>query len=181
MNDDKNTPIDEEFTDGPDDLDGGDDNAAVHDEVAKIQAERDTLFEKLARTQADYQNSRRRLETEFDQRLQYANSALIRSLLPVVDNWERALAVDPATTDVSTVLKGLGVVHDQMMSVLNQQQVEVIAPDPGTPFDPGIHEGLMQQPDDRYSEPTVTQLLQKGYRMAGRVLRPAQVAVSQTR
>lgn len=157
-----------------------DDTTAPAGELEKLKAERDSLYERLARTTADFQNSRRRLETEFDQRMQYANSSLIRSLLPVIDNWERALAVDTSKVDAAAVSKGLEVVHDQMMAVLKQQQVEVIAPEPGTPFDPSKHEALMQQPNDQYSEPTVTQLLQKGYSLLGRTLRPAQVAVSKT-
>jgi len=156
----------------PDDLGGG--------ELEKLKAERDDLYNRLARATADFQNTRRRLETEMDQRMQYANSSLIRSLLPVIDNWERALNVDPAKTDVPQVLKGLQLVHDQMMNVLKQQNVEVIAPQPGTPFDPSKHEALMQQPNDEYTEPTVTQLFQNGYALPGRTLRPAQVAVSKT-
>jgi len=149
-------------------------------ELEKIKAERDSLYERLARATADFQNTRRRLETEMDQRMQYANSALIRSLLPVIDNWERALNVDATKVDSAAVLKGLQLVHDQMMNVLKQQQVEVIAPQPGTPFDPSKHEALMQQPNDEYKEPTVTQLFQNGYALPGRTLRPAQVAVSKT-
>ena len=71
------------------------------------------------------------------------------------------------------------IVHDQWLNVLKQQQVEEIAPAPGTPFDPTQHEALMQQ-DSQYNEPTVVQLLQKGYALHGRTLRPAQVAVSRT-
>jgi molecular chaperone GrpE len=149
-------------------------------EMEKLKAERDDLYNRLARATADFQNTRRRLETEMDQRMQYANSSLIRSLLPVIDNWERALNVDPAKTDVPQVLKGLQLVHDQMMNVLKQQNVEVIAPAVGTPFDPSKHEALMQQPNDEYTEPTVTQLFQNGYALPGRTLRPAQVAVSKT-
>jgi len=149
-------------------------------ELSKLQAERDSLYERLARATAEFQNSRKRLEGEFEQRMAYANSALIRSLLPVIDNWERALNVDPEKVDSAAVLKGLQLVHDQMMGVLKQQNVEVIAPQPGTPFDPSKHEALMQQPNDEYTEPTVTQLFQNGYALPGRTLRPAQVAVSKT-
>jgi len=156
------------------------DTGGEQTDVAKIKAERDSLFERLARATADFQNTRRRLEQEMDQRMQYANSSLIRSLLPVIDNWERALNVDPEKVDSAAVLKGLQLVHDQMMGVLKQQNVEVIAPQPGTPFDPSKHEALMQQPNDEYTEPTVTQLFQNGYALPGRTLRPAQVAVSKT-
>lgn len=144
----------------------------------KVRAERDQLYERLARAQADFANSRRRLEADKEQALQFANSTLIKNLLPVIDNFERALAVDPDKTDAATIQKGLQLVHDQMMNVLGAQSVEVIAPQPGTPFDPNRHQALMQQPSDQYKEPTVTQLLQKGYALHGRTLRPAQVAVS---
>ena len=119
------------------------------------------------------------LEQDLEQRTQYANSAVIKSLLPVIDNFERALGVDSAKTDAATVLKGLQIVHDQLMSVLRQQQVEEINPAPGTPFDPNRHEALLQQ-DSTYKTPTVVQLLQKGYALHGRTLRPAQVAVSKS-
>jgi molecular chaperone GrpE len=149
-------------------------------DVLQLQAERNQLYERLARVTADYQNSRRRLESEMDQRVQYANSTLIKSLLPVIDNFERALAVDTEKTDAKSILRGLQLVHDQWINVLKQQQVEEIAPEPGTPFDPTKHEALMQQHNDQYTEPTVTQLFQKGYALHGRTLRPAQVAVSKT-
>src|SRR5215211_3810879 len=152
---------------------GGDSN-----EFDRIKSERDMLFEKLARAQADFQNSRKRLEAESDQRLQYANATLIKSLLPVIDNFERALAQDPDKADPRTILKGMQIVHDQWLKVLQQQQVQQIAPQPGEPFDPTKHEALMQQPSDKYPPNSVTQTLQKGYALHDRTLRPAQVAVS---
>ena len=161
---------DDEFVD--------DAEAAGEDSYKKLKAERDSLFERLARTQAEFVNSRKRLESELDQRVQYANSSLIKSLLPVIDNFERALAQDPSKVDAASILKGMQIVHDQWMNVLKQQQVEEIAPEPGTLFDPSKHEALMQQPSDQYDEPTVTMLLQKGYAHHDRTLRPAQVAVS---
>jgi molecular chaperone GrpE len=146
-------------------------------DAERIRAERDMLFEKLARAQADYQNSRKRLEAEADQRLQYANASLIKSLLPVIDNFERALAQDPSKTDAATLLKGMQIVHDQWLNVLRQQQVQEIAPPPGEPFDPTRHEALMHQPSE-HADGTVVQTLQKGYALQDRILRPAQVTVS---
>jgi molecular chaperone GrpE len=143
----------------------------------KLKAERDSLFERLARTTADFQNSRRRLEAEADQRAQYANSSLIKSLLPVIDNFERALAQDVSKTDTATLLKGMQIVHDQWLNVLKQQKVEEIAPQPGDPFDPTRHEALMQAPS-QFPPGSVVQTLQKGYALLDRTLRPAQVSVS---
>src|SRR5690242_6711229 len=94
-----------------------------------IRAERDSLYERLARVSAEFKNSQRRMQSEMDQRLQFANSSLIKALLPVIDNFERALAVDPEKTDPRTLLKGMQIVHDQWMAVLKQQQVEEIAPE----------------------------------------------------
>jgi molecular chaperone GrpE len=146
-------------------------------ETEKLRGERDQLYEKLARAQADFQNSRKRLQAESDQRAQYANASLIKSLLPVIDNFERALAQDPAKSDASTILRGMQIVHDQWLNVLKQQLVQEIAPQPGEPFDPTKHEALMQQPSD-HPEGSVVQTLQKGYALHDRTLRPAQVAVS---
>jgi molecular chaperone GrpE len=170
---------DEEASDSGD---GSDAEAAgdLDTDLRKLQEERDRLFQQLARVSADFKNAQRRLEQDKQQAIQFANTSLIKSLLPILDNFERALEVDPAKTDVTTLLKGMQIVHDQLVRTLAAQNVEVIAPEPGTPFDPKMHEAIMQQPSDQYDEPTVLQLLQKGYGLQDRVLRPAQVAVSRS-
>lgn len=147
-------------------------------EYDRVKAERDMLYEKLARAQADFQNSRKRIQAEADQRLQYANANLIKSLLPVIDNFERALAQDPAKSDAATILRGMQIVHDQWLNVLKQQLVQEIAPQPGEPFDPNRHEALMQQATDEHPQGSVVQTLQKGYALHDRTLRPAQVSVA---
>lgn len=159
--------------DGPDRSEprGGD------NDLQKLRAERDSLYDRLARATADFKNMQKRQEQETEQRVQYANTSLIKALLPVIDNFERALAVDPARTDSASILKGMQIVHDQLLAALRQQQVQEIAPRPGDPFDPNHHQALMQQEAD-YPTPTVVQLLQKGYAMHDRTLRPAGVAVS---
>jgi len=170
-----NDDLDDEV--GLDSAEAADENAPSLQDYDKVKAERDSLFERLARAQADFQNSRKRLEAESDQRLQYANSQLIKNLLPTIDNLERAIAVDLTKTDAASIVKGLQVLVDQLMKVLAVQNVEVIAPEVGSPFDPTKHEALMQQ-ESEYPPNTVTQLLQKGYALRDRTLRPAQVAVS---
>jgi molecular chaperone GrpE len=147
-------------------------------EIIKLRSERDQMHERLLRATAEFKNSQKRLETEFDSRLQYANSSLIKTLLPTIDNFERALAQDPTKVDSATLLKGLQIVHNQLIAVFKQQKIDEIAPKPGDAFDPAHHEAVMQQPSDQYTEPTVTMLLEKGYSMHGRTLRPAKVAVS---
>src|SRR5215213_6945359 len=142
MGDDMNTADPEA---GLDSAEAADEAGPSLQDYDKVKAERDALFERLARAQADFQNSRKRLETESDQRLQYANSQLIKNLLPTIDNLERAMAVDVTKTDAASIIKGLQVLVDQLMKVLAAQNVEVIAPEVGSPFDPTRHEALMQQ------------------------------------
>ena len=157
---------------------------AATGDAGKIKAERDDLFDRLARATADYKNSQRRMQQEFDQRLQYANASLIKSLLPVIDNFERALAQDTAKVDATTILKGMQIVHDQWIKVLRQENVEEIAPVPGDAFDVTVGmEAVMQQdpPAELAGKgQVVTQCFAKGYKLNDRVLRPAQVAVSKS-
>jgi len=88
------------------------------------------------------------------------------------------LAVDPPASDAAGILKGMQIVHDQWMTVLKNQFVEVIAPEPGTPFDPATMQAVLHLEDEKSPPNSVTQLLQRGYSLHGRTLRPAQVAVS---
>ena len=146
-------------------------------EVDALKAEKLAFGEKLARVQADFANSRRRIESEFQSRFDFANEDLIKSLLPVLDNFERALTQDPSKTNSADILKGMSMVHQQLSAALTTYRVEEIAPKAGDNFDPENHQALVQQPSD-LPEGKVTMLLQRGYAMKGRVLRPAQVAVS---
>jgi molecular chaperone GrpE len=168
------TPLepDEESFDTPD-------GSRLQAELDNLRAEKASLFERLARAQADFQNTRKRLENETEQRMQYANGELLRTLLPIIDNFERALAVDPAASSAQAVLDGLRLVHDQLMETLKKYHLQQVAPEPGTTFDPNLHEALLQRPDPRHGEePVVLETLQKGYTLHDRRLRPAQVVVS---
>lgn len=165
----------EPFVENPD---AGDESQGQQVDVQKLQAERDELYDRLVRTTADFKNAQKRMQGEFDQRLAYANSSLIKSLIPVIENFERALGQDQSKLDVASIMQGMQIVHDQWLNVLKQQSVEEIAPRAGDAFDPTKHEAVMQQPTDLYTEPAVTQLLSKGYALHGRTLRPAAVAVS---
>ena len=144
------------------------------DEHRALKDERDKLLYAIA----EAQNMRKRLQTEKEQAVQYANQTLVKSLIPIIDNFERALAVDPAKTDAAAVLKGLQLVHDQMMAELRKQHVEVIDPRPGDPFDPSRHEALMQQEAPNLKSNSIAQGLTRGYAMHGRTLRPAGVTVA---
>ncbi len=165
---------DGDFYDSADTAEAGD----LQNDIEQLRDENRQLYEKLARAQADYQNSQRRLEKDADQRLKIAAGHLVREFLPVVDNLERAMTV-PESADLQTVVAGIRGTYDQWMGVLKANGVEIIEPSPGDVFDPDRHAALMQEPVTPAPETTqITRLLQKGYTFDGRVLRPAQVAVS---
>ena len=146
--------------------------------VQRLQAEYDALYERLARDTAEFRNAQKRLSAETEQRVQFANSSLIKSLLPVIDNFERALSVDATKADSATILKGMQIVHDEWLKVLHKAHVEPIAPEKGEAFDPTRHEALMQVDAEGLQSGQVVQTLQKGYALHGRTLRPAQVSVA---
>ncbi len=179
-------PQDEQIQDVPDDVVEEADIADTpevdvgNDDIEALREENRQLFEKLARVQADYQNAQRRLTKDADHRLKVAAGHLMREMLPVVDNLERALDVS-ADADVLSVLGGVRGTLDQFLAVLKTNGVTPVAPKEDDPFDPEQHEALMQEPrDDAPESPVVTRLLQKGYAFDGRVIRPAQVAVSRS-
>ena len=154
----------------------------VGNDLAQLQNENRQLYEKLARVQADYQNAQRRLEKEMNQRLTIAAGQLLRSFLPVLDNLKRAIEV-PADGPAGPVIEGVKGTYAQWMEVLRASGVTPIEPKPGEAFEPGHHEALMQQPlaegvERQTDDQVVSNLLQAGYEFEGRVLRPAQVAVS---
>ncbi len=171
MNEDVPDNENSEFTDLP--------PAAANDasEIENLRAEKNALFEKLARAQADFQNARKRLEADLETRVQYQLSKLIESQLPLIDNLERAIGVDPSKPDAAAMLKGVQLVHDQWIDLLKRFGVETIQPKPGEPFNPTFHQAVMQEPSDQ-PEGTVSRAAQTGYALNGKLVRSALVVVS---
>lgn len=149
--------------------------AAEDGALAALQVERDTLNDQLLRTRAEFDNFRRRTARENEQLRKTAAQGLMRDLLPVVDNLERALShVEDKTSGLAL---GVEMVLKQFANVLASQGLEAIAAK-GESFDPNIHEALTHQPSAEYPADTVMEEFQRGYRLGDFVLRPAQVVVS---
>ena len=125
------------------------------------------------RVQADFDNFRRRNQSVRADAYEDGARELVRTLLPVVDNLERALAAE--STD-DTLKAGVAMVHKQLMDVLQKRGVEVIDR-PGEVFDPNLETAVLQGTEDDGEKGTVCQVLQKGYRMGGVILRSAMVKV----
>ncbi len=155
---------------------------AVSDsELAIAQEEIATLKDQLQRTLADNQNVRRRAEQDVEKAHKFGVEKLIKELLPVVDNLERALASAPEEQDeaLKAVLEGVSMTHKSFIDGLEKYQVAVIDPE-GEPFNPEEHQAMsmVEAPD---AEPnTVLAVVQKGYSLHGRLLRPAMVMVSKS-
>src|SRR5687767_11182074 len=145
------------------------------DPVATLERERDEYLDLAQRAQADFENYRKRAAKEAAAAGQRAKSGLVRELLPVVDNLERALA--SARDDEEHLAEGVRLVHSELIAVLERNGVEQFDPR-GERFDPGEHEALSMRAEDGAESGTVLDVVEKGYRANGSVLRPARVVVS---
>ncbi len=144
--------------------------------LADVKRERDEYLDLARRAKADFENYRKRASRETAEAESRGKAALARELVPSIDNLERALAV---AEDGSEVARGVALVHDELQATLARAGVESYDP-AGEPFDPALHEAISTQPaDGELGAGTVVETLERGYRLAGRVLRPARVVVSE--
>ncbi|MDP4097014.1 nucleotide exchange factor GrpE [Paenibacillus sp. P96] len=146
-------------------------------EVARLRAELEEQQQRLLRVQADYDNFRRRTQKEKEELAKYASMKLVTELVPVVDNFERALATAPQGTDGDSFTKGVGMIFRQLEGVLTAEGVTAMETI-GKPFNPEFHQAIMQVESDEYEEGIVVEEVQKGYMLKDKVLRPAMVKVS---
>ncbi len=149
---------------------GGPDNTAA--------PQPDDYKDKYLRAVAELSNYRKRSEKDREDALRYANSSLVRSLLSVLDNMDRVVtSAREHPENTTAIVDGVKLTADSFRKTLREHNVEWIDAQ-GQPFDPSVHEALMQQPSDKYDTPTVLQVVQDGYKLHDRVIRPARVIVS---
>jgi molecular chaperone GrpE len=151
----------------------------VAPELEAARAEAQATFAQYQRLAADFENYKRRTRQELADRTQYANEELVLKLLPILDNFRRALEHAPANLDRSW-FEGIKLVARQFEDVLQAQGVSHI-PAVGEKFDPSQHEAIAQEETDEHEEGTVVEEMQPGYRLHNRVLRPTLVKVAQPR
>jgi len=145
----------------------------VHDEVLR---ERDEYLESLQRLQAEFANFRKRVLRDSEQQAQRASTQVIEDLLPVLDNFERAMKA-AAEHDEKLLTEGVELVYNQLRDILTKRGLCEIEAE-GAAFDPNQHEAVMCQPSPEHEEGTVMQVLEKGYQVEDKVVRPAKVIVS---
>jgi molecular chaperone GrpE len=155
-----------------------DENAQVEQRseeiLAALRAERDEAIDRWKRTAADFDNFRKRATREREEYVTLANERLVKELLPILDDLERALVA--ATEHQEAALEdGVRLVHRALESLLERQGLQQI--DAAGMFDPHVHEALLSQPSDA-AEGSVIDVVQKGYTLGDRVVRPARVVVA---
>jgi molecular chaperone GrpE len=145
------------------------------DELEALKRERDELVDTAQRVQAEFENFRRRSVRDREQLAALANERLVKELLPVLDDLTRALEAAEKHEE-ATLEEGVRLVHRQLAQILEKEGLAEIETE-GV-FDPHVHEALLSQPSDSESG-SVIEVLQKGYRLGDRVLRPARVIVAE--
>ena len=150
------------------------------DEVEALNKEIFNLKEALLRNQADLQNFKRRKEEETERFNKYKNEELVKELLPIVDNFERAISMDDndLADEVSKFLAGFKLIYTNTVNILNKYEVKEIKAE-GVEFDPTYHHAVLTDHDDNKPAGVVLEVLQKGYMYKDRVIRPAMVKVNE--
>ena len=133
--------------------------------------------DRALRLQAEMQNLRNRTSREIADERRYGSMALLKNLLPVVDNIDRAIEAAEKQEGSESLLEGFKLVRQQLMGVLEQHQCQPIEA-LGQPFDPQVHEAILKQPSGDYPADHVMMVTQQGYQLHERVVRPSQVIVS---
>lgn len=148
--------------------------SGLEGELQKVRVERDGLLDRLARAQAEFENARRRASKEQQDFRDFATADAIKSLLPVLDSFERALRVKSESGDFRS---GIELIYKQLEDVLAKQGVRAIAAK-GEPFDPRFHEAIEMVETSDAADHEVLEELQRGYKYKERLLRPAMVKVA---
>jgi molecular chaperone GrpE len=150
-------------------------DASVEERLAALEAERDEYLNDLKRVAADFENYRKRAARDRESLVTRAHERLVKELLPVLDDLERALAAAEEHEEAK-LEEGVRLVHRELRSVLDREGLAEI--ETNGSFDPHVHEALLTQPAGNHAEGSVLEVLQKGYRLGDRVLRPARVVVA---
>jgi molecular chaperone GrpE len=161
---------------GPESGDGPDSAEQVESELDEARRKAEEYLADLRRVAADFDNYRKRVARDAHNQSARAAESLVAELLPVLDNLERALDASEHHEEAK-VAEGVQLVRQQLIDLLRRRGLEEIASEPGSEFDPHLHEALSQQPSE-HPEGAISEVWERGYRLGDRVVRPARVVVS---
>jgi molecular chaperone GrpE len=153
---------------------------ALQEDPESIRIERDDYRDRLLRTMAEFENYRKRVERDRRDLSEHAASELLKELLPLVDDLERALAATPGADSAGAVAgfrAGVELINRQLLDLLRKRGVTAIEA-LGTDFDPHVHQAVSQEVSEAHRDGEVTEELRRGYKLGDRLLRPAMVKVA---
>ncbi|PZX07164.1 molecular chaperone GrpE [Psychrobacillus insolitus] len=148
------------------------------DELTLVKQQLEEEQDKAIRSRADFENYKRRVQKDKEADYKYRAQPLLLDILPVLDNFERALAVNATTEEATSLVKGVEMVYRTLLDAVTKEGLEVIEAE-GVAFDPNFHQAVMQEKDDSKEPGIVLQELQKGYKLKDRILRPSMVKVNE--
>ena len=153
--------------------------AALTDERDKLLNEKQELYDRLLRSQAEFENARRRAERERSEFVQYAGTELVREIVPVVDDFERALQAGANLADgpAKDYIKGIELIYQRLLDRLTKVGLEPIET-AGKLFDPNLHQAVDRAESSEVPDQTILSEYQRGYMFKGRLLRPSMVKVA---
>ena len=149
----------------------------LQEKVAELEAQLAEIRDQLLRKAADFENFRKRMNQEKQGAIEYANQSLLLDIIPVIDDFERAIQAGESSADLSGFLDGIKMIEKRLTSQLEGKWGLKRFNCTGEPFDPNIHEALMMEKSADVSEPTVQEEFAKGYLLKDRVIRAAKVKV----
>lgn len=151
---------------------------ALNEKIVALEEELGKTKNAYFKAYADTENLKKRLQNDADMLRKYRIQSFALDMLPAIDNLERALKVEVTSDEMKTYIEGINMVYQQLMNSLQNEGVSVIEAE-GTPFDPNIHQALMQEKVDGVESGMVVEEIQKGYMLKDRVLRATLVKVSE--
>ena len=149
----------------------------AEDDCDGLQADLDRFRDLALRSQADFENYKKRSAREKEEAIKYANSSLLEKLIAIVDNFELGLEAARAEGEKSPVFSGMSMVLKQLMDFLTDSGLQPIDAT-GQKFDPNLHEAIAHEPSEKFPEGVVVRQTRRGYKMKDRLLRPSSVVVS---
>lgn len=149
-------------------------------QIATLEAERDALKDKLMRALAEAENTRRRAERDRKDAEAFGGTKLARDILSVHDNLDRALAAadDAAREAAAGLIEGVELTQKELLAAFGKHKIEKVAPEAGEKFDPNLHQAMFEAPIPGAEPGTVIEVMQAGFTISGRLLRPALVGVA---
>lgn len=149
-------------------------------EIEKLKLDLTNVNEKMLRNQAELVNFKRRKEEEVSHMMKYCNEDILKSLLPIIDNFERGLMMDDndLSDEVSKFLSGFKMIYTDIIGIMNKNEVKEIEAE-GIEFDPKVHQAVLMDHDEEKPHGVVLEVLQKGYMYKDKVIRPAMVKVNE--